>query len=542
MAAINRGIDNYLCRFGTEELEWENMSAIRRFCVTCLVLTLGFCVIQMTSLNRIRASNSSKDKIKKRDLYSAERIVVDSAGRGRSWINMRDCYQLPHSYEGLAEFEAAVAGGSFHPLAMTSADFDEDGIPDLVSGYAGPQGGMLTLHRGNRNAIYPNSPKAIKSRVVGTFADSPFLSPAHVFNLPFVPQLLGVGDFNADGHQDLVATSYGSTVLHFLLGNGRAAISQIVLSDLREGVTALAVGDLNRTDGLADVAIGVVGKNGARALVLESPLGAMLASPEIFQLPAVASSIAIEHLDDGAGKDLAISAGKRLVIIHGRDRRLSIEKINEVEVEKAEVEQITLPFAVASMASGNFTGDYRIDLAILSEDGRVGLLGRSGKSRNWNLSNRSTAGIPTLSRTSIATMARAQLSNFHYDDLLLVDSANRQLHILVGERADAVSFDLNVPPVALLPMRLNGDAVSDLVVLKEGEVAPAAIVSLAAATFTVVNTNNSGEGSLRQAILDANANADSADTIVFKSSTSPATDHSLSAQHPACRRSPTPSS
>src|SRR5437868_13649817 len=37
---------------------------------------------------------------------------------------------------------------------------------------------------------------------------------------------------------------------------------------------------------------------------------------------------------------------------------------------------------------------------------------------------------------------------------------------------------------------------------------------LAAATFTVINTNDSGAGSLRQAILDANANA-GADTIAF---------------------------
>ncbi len=37
---------------------------------------------------------------------------------------------------------------------------------------------------------------------------------------------------------------------------------------------------------------------------------------------------------------------------------------------------------------------------------------------------------------------------------------------------------------------------------------------LAAATFTVTNTNDSGPGSLRQAIVDANANA-GADTIAF---------------------------
>src|SRR5438132_474984 len=38
--------------------------------------------------------------------------------------------------------------------------------------------------------------------------------------------------------------------------------------------------------------------------------------------------------------------------------------------------------------------------------------------------------------------------------------------------------------------------------------------ALLASTFTVTNTNDSGAGSLRQAILDANANA-GADTIAF---------------------------
>ena len=41
-----------------------------------------------------------------------------------------------------------------------------------------------------------------------------------------------------------------------------------------------------------------------------------------------------------------------------------------------------------------------------------------------------------------------------------------------------------------------------------------AAASLPAATFTVTNTNDSGPGSLRQAILDANANS-GPDTIAF---------------------------
>lgn len=63
-------------------------------------------------------------------------------------------------------------------------------------------------------------------------------------------------------------------------------------------------------------------------------------------------------------------------------------------------------------------------------------------------------------------------------------------------------------------MRLNRDALSDLVILREGARAPTVMMTAAAMTFTVTNASDSGAGSLRQAILDANANA-GADMINF---------------------------
>ena len=39
------------------------------------------------------------------------------------------------------------------PLALASADFDEDGVPDLIAGYASSNGGgIITVQRGNINA------------------------------------------------------------------------------------------------------------------------------------------------------------------------------------------------------------------------------------------------------------------------------------------------------------------------------------------------------------------------------------------------------
>ena len=39
--------------------------------------------------------------------------------------------------------------GEFMPLALTSADLNQDGVPEMVSAYARQDGGVLTLHWGS---------------------------------------------------------------------------------------------------------------------------------------------------------------------------------------------------------------------------------------------------------------------------------------------------------------------------------------------------------------------------------------------------------
>jgi len=140
-------------------------------------------------------------------------ITVHAAGRGNPWINLSDGRDLPAGYTGAAELQQALEQNLARPLALASADFDWVGPPDLIGGYAGPGGGIIALHRGNVDSIYPNAPEAQRRKADGTYSDSPFLSPAHVFEVAEAADFVGAGDFDADSHWDVVAGARWSTAL-----------------------------------------------------------------------------------------------------------------------------------------------------------------------------------------------------------------------------------------------------------------------------------------------------------------------------------------
>ena len=76
-------------------------------------------------------------------------VTLQAKGRGNANINFADGATIPTEYSGHIEFSQA------RPLTLAAGDFDGDGVDDLMSGYATPNGGMLTLHRGNVESIFP---------------------------------------------------------------------------------------------------------------------------------------------------------------------------------------------------------------------------------------------------------------------------------------------------------------------------------------------------------------------------------------------------
>jgi hypothetical protein len=124
-----------------------------------------------------------------------------------------------------------------------------------------------------------------------------------------------------------------------------------------------------------------------------------------------------------------------------------------------------------------------------------------------------------------------RVSSLSTDSIALIDPESSKIHIVSDNTESLAPVDISYPsrhsldeadvildlesrPEAVLPMRLNEDAQSDLLILRSNQSALGVVTTQTQMVFAVTNTNDSGPGSLRQAILAANANP-GADTISF---------------------------
>ena len=453
--------------------------------------------------NSLFASNPSVGQRK----VSEGQVTLQAAGRGFPHINLSDGREILTGYAGPQHLAEALLEGRTRPLAIAAGDFDRDGTPDLICGYSGPSGGLLTLYRGDVDAIYPNTPEAIARREAdksATHGTTGFLSEAVVTEIPQIPELLAAGDFDADGKFDIVAAEQGGDSLCLMSGDGQGGFQPARFITLPGKITALQGGELNRPDGLIDLAVAINAAGRPQALIFENTRGAFSAEPETFDLPTEATSLASGRLDEDHFIDLAIASANKLLIINGRDRsNLSIQGREQL-VSPATTTSLNLSFAARSIAIGDFSGDSTADIAVLSNQGKLFLFDRATKNnRNWARTSLTDGVWPTASN-----LACARLSDGSADDLVVQDKTGSRISILTSDRQLApVSLDLKGEPVAVLTMRLNGDALSDLVVLTQNGTAPSVALTAPSATFTVTTTANSGAGSLEQAILDANSSA-----------------------------------
>jgi hypothetical protein len=225
------------------------MKKIQLFTLISLPGT-AFILIQSISVIKGRAAAAGAKTLQAVSARLSEPITVRAAQRGNPWINLRDGHEMLTAYTG-AGVEQDLLSPDTRPLVLGAGNFDGDGVPNLISGHAGHGRGILVLHWGNADAIYPYHHKVQQRKAQGSFSDAPFLAPASVFELPAAPDFLGTGDFNADSQQDVVVAAIGSQQLFWLFGNGKGEFAASQTTALSGAVTALTTGKINRADGLA---------------------------------------------------------------------------------------------------------------------------------------------------------------------------------------------------------------------------------------------------------------------------------------------------
>ena len=449
--------------------------------VSCLVASLAY-----FPFTRIMAGPSAQ--------------VLPSAGKPLVYLKAPQAVSV--SYAGSHGVASALQSGS--PTAMAMADFDEDGAMDLATGYRTAGGGAIALMHGNPDALAPKDTslyaKAMRGNVPPTFQ-----SKAAVFALPVSPDFMATGDFDRDGHKDLLVAARGGA-LYFLKGDGKGNLAKPQLVQLLGSVTALAP--------IADghVAVGTDGAGGPQVVIL-APGASGLTASETFPLTASASSMAWGALGQHTGPDLAVASGDNIVVIYHAFH------------DDAQTETVNVPFTVHALSVGDFIWDRdgRTEIALLAEDGSIHILqhgildttpftaaelkahgalrapakrGATAKPQPnatgagpWTLAKKLSASVAATSGAGRSMMQSPRLTGAA--DLLVVDAAKNQLKIVDGTGKAAspetdIAFSSLPVAAAVMPQKLNGKR--DLVVMTAGQTTPTIISEDSGGIDPTVNT------------------------------------------------------
>ena len=401
-----------------------------------------------------------------------------------------------------ASFAPQVSYGTgLGPNTAELSDFNLDGKLDIVATNAGNN--------------YVNTVSVLLGNGDGTFQDQ-------LITTNSVRQVAeAVGDVNNDGKPDLVVANGTFNTLSVLLGKGDGTLSPPLR--LLTGVypSAVVVGDFN-ADGRLDIAATIEYSNNV-SLFLGNGDGSFQ-SPHSFAVGSSPAGIAIGDVNADGSSDLVVTnySGSSVSVLLGNgDGTFQAQRI----------------FATDPWTYRVSIGDVNLDGKLDIVTGNIQYFSSQSNSVSVLLGNGDGTFLPQQTLSAIGnpySVTQGDINGDGKPDLVVAIAAGsgNTVSMYLGngdgtfQAAQPFASGGFTPYYASLG-DLNGDGRADVVVANAGSSNVSVFLNTGNGSFaghtttvrvgnvyTVTNAGDSGPGSLRQAILNANAHA-GPDTIQF---------------------------
>jgi len=320
---------------------------------------------------------------------------------------------------GDGTFTAAPSPSADLPGAIAVGDFNGDGIPDLAVAPAFDEGTSEVL-LGNGDGTFTNAGGILEND-----------------NNTVTSNAIAAADFNGDGKLDLVETCSGNeapcnNLLLILSGNGDGTFTQYCMTPLPfAGSQSMAVGDFNG-DGQPDAAVINSGANGVNVFLNG---GGCLSF--VYTMPATGdgpTSIAAADFNGDGKLDLAVanSGSNNVTILLG----------NGDGTFTAAASPAT-GMAPNSLAVGDFNGDGVADLAVAnSGSSNVTILLGNGDGTF-------KAATSPAADTGSTSVTAADFNGDGKEDLVVANSRDSSATALLAETALTIATVNNISPVGV---------------------------------------------------------------------------------------------
>lgn len=522
--------------------------------ISSLVLVFALAIVFFQN-NSAKAELKSKS-FKHFTIPQENAVPVEIERSGSPWIKLKQGVPINSEFVGTDSAINQFENGSLSPTSLASADFNFDGFIDVLSGFSSPNGGIITLHKGNKEAFSPEDPQVLAGIRNGEFPVS-FEKLTTVIETPIAPDFIVTGKFISGSPLDLVVGSRTSNSIFVFSSNRNGGFNAPKEIRLDDAVTALAADRFDASKAFTGLTVATK-SNGGELLVFSGNRPLDASKSQTVLLGKEASSLILASPDGAtADRDLFILA----------DGEMS--RIPQIGKNAQNLTRIDLPYRVNDFAVGEFIRDRRAkaEIAVLAENGSIYYLqngsldlrpftenemrehfAKYGRGRdmvldstdressladNWTTAEEHHLGIYEANRqNSTALLQKSYITGNSTEDLLVVNPSNGKVQVIFKEpnyepNASSFSGDTKIEnvgfsrsPIAALPVRLNVMGQQGIVVLESGKLEPTPIMLAPNATFTVTKTADTNDGacnadcSLREAKIAANTAA-GADIITF---------------------------